>query len=318
MEQILSAFRVLSDRSFSCAGEVVETRGDSLVTKLQECIYRLCYTRPFDGTFHPATPHRDADPALMRDLQSANAARAHHEQGWRIEQVHESGKILASKNGVSRWFLPGRFLTDRGPGFSAKEDGPASIYMPRDSTTEQPSFYMAYGETVSHDEEHKDILRFYWNVMVTGAPLLMAMLTRELNRFQVPYLFKCGSRAEVYERSDGAVLYINRRYYGITVRIIASIHPRVASFMQPDTPLFTRRLAAGLAFAEDPPDGKSFGVHRCTIVAETLRACYEQNLETKEERLAELGRQFRNRGIDPERPYLNPGSRDTYEFPPLP
>jgi len=317
MEDILSAFRVLSDRSFSCAGEVVETRSDSLVTKLQECIYRLCYTRPFDGTFLPATPHRDADPELLRDLQNANAARTHHEQGWRIEQVHESGKILASKNGVSRWFLPGRFLTDRGPGFSAKEDGPASIYMPRDSTTEQPSFYMAYGETVSHDEEHKDILRFYWNVAVTGAPLLMALLTRELNRFQVPYLFKCGSRPEVYQRNDAAVLYINRRYYGIAGRIIASIYPGLAPALQADTPLFTRRLADGLAFAEDPADGKSFGVNRCTIVAETLRTCYEQSLETVEQRLAELEKQFRDRGIDPQRPYLNPGSRDNYEFSPL-
>jgi hypothetical protein len=317
MDQILSAFRVLSDRTFSCAGEVIETRGDSLATKLQECIYRLCYTRRFTGAFQPAPPPGDPDPALLRDLQEANAGRTLYEQGWWIEQTHESGKILASRNGASRWFLPGHYLTDKGPGIPTKPDAAASIYMPRESTTEQPSFYMAFGETVSHDEEHQDILRFYWNVTLAGAPLLMAVLTRELNRFQVPYLFKCGNRAEMYERRDVAVLYVSRRYYGITARIIAGAYPRLAPVLDPDTPLFTRRLADGLAFAEDPLDGQSFGVSRCTIIAETLQACYERELETVEQRLAELEAQFSNRGIDLHRPYLNPGSRDTYEFPTL-
>jgi hypothetical protein len=315
MEDILSAFRVLSDRSFRCAGEVIQTRGDSLITQLQECLYRLCYTRRFAGKFTGESPAPEADPALLRDLQRANAARTALEPGWRVEQIDASGKILASRNGISRWFSPGHFLTDKGPGFVTKEDGAVSIHMPRESTTEQRSFYMAFGETVSHDEEHKDVLRFYWNVSLEGAPRLMAALTRELNRFQVPYLFKCGVFPEMYERRDVAVLYVNRRYFAITTRIVAAVYARLSPVLQADTPLFTRPLARGLGFAEDPPDGTSFGMSRCLIVAETLRACYEQNRETSEQRLAELERQFRKAGIDPQHPELNPGSRGEYEFP---
>jgi hypothetical protein len=318
MDHILSAFRVLSDRSFSCAGEVIETRGDSLVTALQECLYRLCYTNRFTGTYRPGPPRSDADPGLVSQLQNANAGHTLYHQGWWIEQTHESGRVLASRSGVSRWFLPGHYLTDKGPGFITKNDRPAVIYMPRDSTAEQLSFYMAFGETISDDQEHGDQLRFYWNVSAAGAPRLMAMLTRELNRFAVPYLFKSGNRLHMYDRSDVAVLYVHRRYYGITSRIVAGMYPQIAGFLKPDTPLFARRLADGLGLAEDPPDGKSFGANRCTIVAETLRACYEQNLETVEERRAELERQFRQRGLDPQRLYLNPGHQDVYEFPPPP
>jgi len=317
MEQILSAFHVVSGRSFSCAGKTVDTRGDSLVTSLQDCLYRLCYARRFAGTFQAATPSREADPGLLEALQAANASRTIYESGWWIEQTHESGKILASRDGITRWFLPGHFLTDVGLGSVAPKDAPVTIRILRDSTTEQAGFYRVFGETINHREEFLHLLRFYWNVTLAGAPLLMSLLTRELNRFQVPYLFKCGDRPEMYERIDAAVLYVDRRYYGITARILASIYPRLAHVLDSATPIFTRRLADGLGFAEDPSEGKSFGLSRCTILAETLRACYEQNLTPVEQRLAELEKQFHNRGIDPKRPYLNPGSRDTYEFPAL-
>jgi hypothetical protein len=317
IQEILSAFRVVSDRSYSCAGQVIETRGDSLVTALQECLYRLCYMRRFTGTYQPADPVGEADPALLRELQNANASRTLQQQGWWIEQIHESGKILASRNGLTRWFLPGHYLTGQGPGFPPKPDSPVAIYTARESTTEQRSFYMAFGETISPDQDHGRQLRFYWNVALAGAPRLLAALTRELNRFEVPFLFKCGNRPHMYDRSDVAVLYVDRRYYGMTGRIVAALHPLLAEFLKPETPLFTRRLADGLGLAEDPQDGKSFGNNRCTIVAETLRACHEKNLETAEERLAELERQFRDRGLDPQRPYLNPGQKDVYEFPPL-
>ena len=317
MERILAAFHVLSDRSFSCAGQVIETRRDSLLAELKDCLYRLCYTRPFDGVFRPASTIDEPDEALVRALQSGNPRGTIQERGWMIEQTHDSGKVLASRNGMARWFLPGHFLTGKGAGVEAAKDDAISVFVMRESTSEQRGYYMAFGATISHDDEHAHVLRFYWNVSLQGVPLLMSVLTRELNRFTVPFLLKCGAMPDMYDRSDAAVLYVHRRYYGITARIIACNYPRLAAVLEPHTPLFTRRLADGLAFAEDPKDGKSFGMSRCEIVAEALRACHEQALETAEQRRAELLQRFRSRGIDPERPYLNRDSRDTYEFPPL-
>jgi hypothetical protein len=318
MEQILAAFRVLSDRSFSCAGEVIETRRDSLLTELKDCLYRLCYTRDFQGVFRPADDSEESDSELLRALQAAHPGGPLQERGWTIEQTHESGKVLASRSGWSRWFLPGHFLAGRGAGVEAAKDDAITIFVTRESTKEQRGYYMAFGETINHEEEHAHVLRFYWNVSLSGAPLLLAVLTRELNRFAVPFMLKCGLAPGMYERSDAAVLYVHRRYYGITARIIAGQYARLADVLEPRTPLFTRRLADGLGFAEDPPGGKSFGMSRCEIVAEALRACHEQALETPEQRLAELLARFRSHGIDPERPYLNPHSSDRYPFPPRP
>ncbi len=314
MNEILEAFRVLSRSAFSCAGHVVETRGDSLQKELTESLYRLCYSHRFIGTYYrPA--QQPLDRALVQELQAANSSRTIHDQGWKIEQTHPSGKILASRNGITRWFLPGHYLADKGPGFHAKEECLAVIQMQRESTTEQAGFYMAFGETVSHDEENRDILRLYWNISANGAPRLMSGLTRELNRFQIPFMFKCGNRTEMYGRSDAAVLYVNRRYYAFLTRLLGRLYPEIADTLSPDIPLFTQRLADGLALAEDTPDGKSFGMNRCDIVAAALIACHERGLESADERLAELHAQFRSRGLDPERPYLGPGSRRVYDFP---
>src|SRR5258708_4591291 len=107
MELILEHFRVLSRSTFSCAGEVIETRGDGLARDLADCLYRLCYTRRFTGAFVPSTQSPEVDQVLLRELQAANSSRTIHVDGWMIEQAHPSGKILARRNGVVRWFLPG-------------------------------------------------------------------------------------------------------------------------------------------------------------------------------------------------------------------
>jgi hypothetical protein len=78
----------------------------------------------------------------------------------------------------------------------------------------------------------------------------------------------------------------------------------------PGTPLFAKRLADGLAFAEDP--GGSFGENRTKILAGAMAATRGMPVE---ERIAELRHQFEQRGLSLDRPWLNPGSMDRYEFP---
>lgn len=314
MDRILSAFRVLSPISYSCHDQVVQTRTDGLVASLQECLYRSCYTRPFDGTLREAVPSRDPDEHLVQELQTANSSKPVRQRGWEIEQLDGSGRILAARNGVLRWFLPGRYLTVKGPGFVAEAGDAVEIWAPPESTAEQKSFYMSFGETVSHEEEHLDLLRFYWNVSDRGAVGLMASLTAALNRFAVPFLLKCGNRREMFDRVDAAVLYINKRYYRIATEVIVPVYHTMAGMMEPDTPLFTKRLAPGLALAEDPTDGLSFGMNRCKILADALLSCHQQGLESEADRRAELEKQFRDRGLRLEQAYLNAGSTDRYEF----
>jgi len=143
-----------------------------------------------------------------------------------------------------------------------------------------------------------------------GAARLMEAVTRDFNRFQVPFQFKCGTRAAHYPRRDAAVLYLHGRYYAIAVLLVERVHLELRAWLNAGTPLFARRLADGLGFAEDP--GDSFGKHRCKILAAAMAVTRGKPAE---ERLQEVRRQFERRGLSLDQPWLNPGSVGRYEFP---
>src|SRR5581483_3139041 len=233
------------------------------------------------------------------------------DEGWRLEQVLDDGRVIAAKGGATRAFLPGEFLTRRGLGIGPAKNRTISVLATPLGADMQVGFYHAFGETVSDFEENGDgAIRFYWNVSAEGAPRLLEALSSELNRFQVPYHFKCANCESRYPRRDAAVLWVHRRYYPIAAMLVQRVHERVRASLAAETPLFTRRLADGLAFAEDP--GDSFGSHRCRILAEALCASCGGS---SDERHAELARQFEQRGLSLDRPWLNAGAVDSYEYP---
>jgi hypothetical protein len=276
---------------------------------LTDVLYRRCYMR---SILDPPDAANDGagDADLTPVLIAANAGRPAWDEGWRIDQLLEDGRILARKGGAARSFLPGEYLTRRGLGVGPKAGKPVSIFLPAGSADTQPGFYHAFGETAGECEDDERVLRFYWNVSAEGAPRLMEAVTRDFNRFQVPFQFKCGSRVTHYPRRDAAVLYLNARYYAIAALLVEGVHLGLRAWLNADTPLFARRLADGLGFAEDP--GDSFGKHRCNILAEAMAATCGKPVE---ERLQEVRRQFERRGLSLDRPWLNAGSVDQYEFP---
>ncbi|MBV9788848.1 MAG: hypothetical protein JOZ51_11775, partial [Chloroflexi bacterium] len=93
------------------------------------------------------------------------------------------------------------------------------------------------------------------------------------------------------------------------------VYRQVQPRLQPHTPLFTRQLAPGLAFAEEPGTGESFGMFCCRLVAEGIWHAYLQGTQSISSRLEEIKRRFASHEISLERPYLRSASVDTYEFP---
>jgi hypothetical protein len=193
--------------------------------------------------------------------------------------------------------------------------GPAAgamvnIFVPPSSTDLQPEYYYAFSETVSEFAEAERVVRFFWNVSKDGAPLLMETITREFNRFQIPFRLKCGRHESSYPRRDAAVLYIHARYYPIAALVLEPVHDNLRPWLDRATPLFSKHLAEGLGFAEDP--GESFGENRMRILAAAMTATRAKPIE---ERLNELRRQFEQRDLSLDQPWLNPGSVDCYDFP---
>ncbi len=276
--------------------------------KLAVVLYNRCYTASILDP--PARAIPGAADDLTTILTAANQSRASWDEGWKIDQILEGGRILARKGGAARAFLPGEYLTHRGIGSGPEAGAKVSIFIAPGSADLQPGYYYAFGQTVGEFEEGEQMVRFFWNVTSVGAPRLTEAVTREFNRFQIPFRFKCANRESDYPRLDAAVLYLHARYYPIAALVTESVHARLEPWLGPDTPLFSKRLAHGLALAEDP--GESFGENRSRILAAAMAATRGKPAD---ERIAELRRQFERRGLSLARPWLNPGSMDRYEFP---
>jgi hypothetical protein len=201
---------------------------------------------------------------------------------------------------------------------SGRERRLSGVLRPRESRRLDEIFYFAFGETPGLQEDGSRIVRLYWNVGRAGAPRLVAVLTRRLNRFRLPFQLKCLNRPRQFERLDACVLFVQRRHFRPVAELIAGSWPELAPELGLRTPLFTKRLAPGLGLAEEPGVGESFGSGRCRLVAEGIWRAWLQGSQDGEDRLRAVAAEFRRCGLDLDRPYLGPASADVYEMPDLP
>ena len=335
LRKIVRAFEPRSPEAFSFAGRLFsladaggmhaphghahgfaqQPQPNPLAKLLEQTLYQYCYCRAFDGALRDEPRAQVHGLDLTPALSEANASRERWDAGWQVYQILPSGQVLASKGGRTRSLWPGEFLSTDAPGMALRAGMNLSVFFMRETTTMQPGFYFAFGETQTGELDNFSLARFYWNLRAEGAAPLVGAVTRGLNRFQVPFRVKCLTNSAFYARDDSAVLYVERRYYAVTARVLEDVHREVSAHLRPETPLFTKRLAAGLALAEEPYTGESFGMQRCRILAEGLLGAHERGLRDEASRLEEVERRFRGYGLSLDAPHLNPRSVDLYEFP---
>ena len=272
------------------------------------------YNRPFDG-------HAVAPPTTFTDmadgLSRANAGRERWDHGWQIYETAPNGVIQAHKHGKAQMFYPGQYQTlGAAPGAPpAIQNGAfVSVYLAKEMRFFQDGFYIVLGEEVQPWYEQVTLVRVYWHADAAGAETLVREVTRRFNRFQVPFRFKCLSYRELYDRYDSAVLFVGRRQWDITTLLIRELYDKVKDHLAPETPLFTKRIAPGLALAEDPGNGDSFGTSRCRLIAEGLWSAYSRGLQSEPARIEDITAAFVRAGIAPDRPWLAPGSVDLYDL----
>lgn len=302
LARICQAVEIESPAWFRFAGARFET------AQLQQVLYERCYAQRFDGDGAAGQqPAVAPDPYFIQRLVEANQGRERLDPGWQVTGVDPYGRVAAVKNGASRLFQPGEYSLPYGTTLT--------VWLAKGSLTLQPGFYFAYGETLGQ-EDPRSLVRLYWNVRADSAPRLLAALTRSLNASRVPFQFKTLIQPEQYaQRTDGSVLYFDRRFFPAVARVCTDLVPTLAGGLEAGVPLFTKPLAPGLGLAEDPGTGDSFGLSRCRIFAAALLAAHVKGAHTPEARLAEVEAHFSAHGLTLDRPYLNPQSVDFYELP---
>jgi hypothetical protein len=174
-------------------------------------------------------------------------------------------------------------------------------------------FYFVFGETLTENQPGW-VVRFYFNIHPKGSPHLIAALCRAFNRYGIPFEFKCLNRPDLYTRTDAAVLYLDNRYYTIGLALLGGIYRELQAYFQAACPLFTRKIAPGFGFAENPLNPQeSFGTSRSRLIARSLAAAFNEGLDKqlwKESVLSAIGRD----GYELQTFYLNPGSHYSYHF----
>ena len=336
LRAILAAVAVRAPGAFEFRGRVVETNGEAspaipgfpahpvpLVERLRQELYQHAYCRDLARTPDEAAPDSPAGAdgaeveAFARALSAANRGHDHWDAGWRVHSALPGGQVIAEKGGVMmRTLWPGEYVFPEGRGMGATPPAGAAVtaFAPKESWTAQPGYYYAMGPVADEQDDH-DLARIYWNVSAEGAPRLVEQLTSALSRYDLPYRLKCQAYPAAYARDDSAVLFVTRRHFRLAAELAAAVLPRVREHLRDATPLCAKRLAPGVAAAEDPGGGESFGTHRCALIAEGIWRAFERGETTEAGRLAEIAHAFRARGVDLARPHLKRGSADIYELP---
>lgn len=242
---------------------------------------------------------------FIKQLEDANSGRGYLEGGWKIVG-EEKDSYVVHKDA----------LCVRAPKddcvFEAHADGSDYVRLPLPSSLQwvSPGFYMTLGDTPFN--ENKANLRIYWNLTSGGAIHLVGAVTTRLNEAKVPYHLKVLNDPRAYDRCDAGVLYIRSQDYPDIE--LDRLYELIRENLKPRVPAFTKPLAPGLALAEDPGDGQSFGMHRCFLMAEGITSALGDGERNAEFQLKSILSRFSDEGISIERPYINGGSQDRYEI----
>ncbi len=290
-----------------------------LFQSLEKVVYTVFYSKNKQA-FNPGATYADMQQsqAFVRTLSSANSSQERFDTGWVIEQVDLQRQVIAQKGSLKRAVYPGEFLNESGFHQMPVANGEIRLVARKEHKDGHTGFYYVFGSTLGEDN-YDQFVRIYFNLQAEGAAKLVEVITQQLNGHQVPFQFKCLNDPTLYTRCDTAVLYFEKRYSDIVFYLLPDIYVQVKNSLNEETPLFTRRLAKGMAFAESPlKQDESFGTHCSKMIAQGILQALQKNLgkQAWPAEIAETIRQWHGY-TDLETLFLNPGSQYPYSFPQL-
>ena len=265
--------------------------------RLYESFYARGAALPVVQSEEPSAWERDL---FVRTLTRANSGRYVDEPGWKIiaEGVRD---FVVSKHGLSvrvRRDSVKRIVGDRGV-----------IRYSAELLNSSPGFYTVLGDKQFTTQA---VVRIYWHLTVDGAVAFVRGVTRLMNDAGLPFRAKVLSSPQSFCRADAAVIYMPRSIIFEAYPVVRALYRRLFRHLRSLTPVFTKRIGDGVAIAEEPQGGGSFGQHRCDIVAKALLSAYRCGAFSVDDQLYHVRCGFKRAGLSLSQPFLNGGSTDRY------
>ncbi|WP_088888836.1 T3SS effector HopA1 family protein [Leptolyngbya ohadii] len=199
---------------------------------------------------------------FFEQIQSSNHGTGYWDDGWQVQQ-EENGRYAVQKAGLTILVEPQHFREEnRSPQISDMVE----ILLP--SYRMDGDFYVAIGNAGLPPEDHPT-LEICFHVSPIGVLALMRHLTAHLNQQQIPFRLKAITDPAEDGRYDAAVLNLECRHYPQLRQILQTVYSENRSHFYPAVPLMTKPIAPGIGLAEEP-EGETFGIDRCQIIADVL------------------------------------------------
>ena len=276
-----------------------------LVKALTQLIYTELYLRR-----HPARPGL-SDRGLLAALCDANRTVVGWDAGWELVAIQGDTHVVM-KDGVRVHATTDDLASASGTPRAVGER--VHLRIGKDRRAYSPGYYYVHGDALEDgDAWPTQLVRVYFHLELAGATPFVDAVTTVLNDAAIPFRAKVASSAMGFCRADAGVLYLGQARYLKNLAALAAVAARLRPHLRPETPLFTKRVAAGIAVAEDPGNGESFGEHRSRALATALAQAHAASTTSRDERLALALTELRANGIDAARPYLNAGNPDPYD-----
>jgi hypothetical protein len=276
---------------------------DAIARRLHEDFYGPGVPRP--QRRDPVTPADDGDD-FVRALSQANCGRGPWQAGWRVDEVDGDTIAVVRPDGL-RLLAPAEDCRVEGAIVAGAQ---TDVRVPKELTGFSPGVYVALGDTPG---PAGDLARLYWSIAAAGAVTFVARVTYALNRANLPFALELPDNPARYGHRPAATVLLARADVAAATTLLRPLLRALAAHLADRAPAFTKPLARGLALAEEPSDGTSFGEHRCRLLATAIVTASEQGLRSTEQRHAAVREQFRAAGLTLDAPYLEPGSDDADE-----
>ncbi|MEQ5857159.1 T3SS effector HopA1 family protein [Halomonas sp. EF61] len=272
---------------------------DPRVTALQHYLYRHHYI----GNQGPsALPSDDYPEKPWQPLSNEQRTSG----PWRVLEQLSDGAVAALEGTRSRRLQAGEYLFDGAPAIAVRGDQ-VWRYRRRWNPRLDTGFHYLFGEVESDACSDDALVRYYLAPGPGHLETLVSTLCRELDDACLPYSLKYVSPPRALWRPDAVVLYVGARYAHQCHARLGGIALTLSSWLRDVTPLWAAPLLPGLAFAQDPDGGLSFGEHRCLALAQGL---LEAALAGVEDPSPFVKAHFKAAAIDWQHPHLGSDEED--------
>ena len=287
------------ERARTLLRELRESPGESCGNA--EALAQLLYTRWYHTTSNGTRTFPD-----VAAYRAAFARGAGFEPGWHVAALRPDvgpGAIVAERPGEQR-LIHATEYAPADPRRLRVVPGDAVVLSARIDELNGGFWHLWSPQWRKGPPKH--LVRVYFQVAVGHETAFVTRLCAEApltDRWNMKIL----AGAHPAGRIDAAVVYVDRDE-GVRAPWLAPLIAAVTPWLDEGAPAFTARIAPGVAWAEDPGGGVSFGEHRCGVLA---RAAFEEPAALQSARAwrRAAASSFAREGLDLARPHLQGGRR---------